>query len=118
VAGAEVPDDRAIDGYDLRPALFGAGSSPREEMFFYRADELYAVRKGPFKAHFITQGVYGRGPGKERHDPSQLYQLGHDPSEQFNVASDHPGVIESIKELVEQHRASIRDVEDQLSKRQ
>ncbi len=118
LAGADIPEDRAIDGYDLRPVLFGEGESPRDEMFYYRGDELYAVRHGDYKAHFITQGVYGEGPDKQRHDPPLLYQLGHDPSERFNIAEDHPEVIEEIRGLVEEHRKTLEPVENQLKKRQ
>lgn len=118
LAGVDVPDDRTYDGYDLRPVLFGEGSSPRDEMFYYRADELYAARKGPYKAHFITQGVYGQGPDRQEHDPPKLYNLNEDPAERFNVADRHPDVIEEIKTMVEEHRETIKPVEDQLSKRQ
>lgn len=118
LAGVNLPEDRAMDSYNLTPALLGEGASPRDDLFFYRGDELYAARVGDFKAHYITQGVYGRGPGKRQHDPPQLYQLGHDPSEQFDVAKEHADVLEKIHARVEQHRATIRDVPDQLSKRQ
>lgn len=117
LAGAKVPDDRAIDGCDLTPVLFGTGTSPRKEMFFYRADQLYAVRLGMYKAHYITQGAYGQGSEKERHDPPLLYHLGHDPSERFNVAEKNPDVIARINERVNQHRGTVEEVEDQLGKR-
>jgi arylsulfatase A-like enzyme len=57
-AGASVPQDRPLDGYDISPALAG-GKSPRNEMFYYRAFDLMAVRMGPWKAHF-TQTGYGQ----------------------------------------------------------
>src|SRR5690606_15403907 len=63
LAGGEVPSDRPLDGYDLTPALLGTGPSPREVVFYYRGTDLFAVRKGPYKAHFLTQEAYG--PGSE-----------------------------------------------------
>ena len=113
LAGADVPADRVIDGVDLRPALFGTGPSPRDVMFFYRGPRLMAVRKQQWKAHFITQPAYGGG-GAEAHDPPVLYNLHRDPSEKFDVASDHPDVIADIRREVEQHRATLEAPPSQL----
>ena len=116
LAGAEVPSDRVVDGLDLRPILFGKGRSPRDTMFYYRGAQLYAARKGPYKAHFITKPAYGRG-GAEKHDPPLLYHLGHDPSEKYNVAKDHPQAIAEIQKAVEEHRRTLKPGEDQLAER-
>jgi len=116
LSGAEVPTDRVVDGLDLRPALFGTGPSPRKTMFYYRGTELYAVRKGPFKAHFITRSGY-RGDKPVRHDPPVLYNLEHDPSEKYNVAKKHPDAIADIMKEVQKHRQELVAGEDQLVKR-
>ncbi len=116
LAGAKVPSDRVVDGLDLRPALFGTGPSPRKTMFYYRGTELFAVRKGPYKAHFVTQSGY-RGDKPVKHDPPVLYNLEHDPSEKYDIAQDHPDVIADIMKEVEKHRATLKPGEDQLVKR-
>jgi arylsulfatase A len=116
LAGAEVPSDRVIDGLDLSDVLFGAAPSPRKVMFYYRGTELYAVRKGPYKAHFITKPAYGKGQAVE-HDPPLLYHLGHDPSEKYDVSKNHPNIIADIQREVEQHRKTLVPGEDQLAKR-
>jgi arylsulfatase A-like enzyme len=113
LAGAKVPDDRIIDGVDLRSVFSGKESSPRTSMFFYRDAGLFAVRKGDFKAHFLTQAGYGQ-KAPEKHDPPLLYHLGHDPSEKFNVAADHPSVIDEIQQLVKEHNAKLIRGKDQL----
>ena len=117
LAGASPPTDRVLDGADLTPVLFGKGSSPRDTMFFYRDDQLYAIRSGPFKAHFRTQPGYG--PGSDQpvvHDPPLLYHLEQDPSEQYDVAKEHPEVLEKIRHLADEHRRSLTPVENQLTK--
>lgn len=115
LAGAEAPGDRPLDGYDLSPILLGTGPSPRETVFYYRGTRIYAVRKGPFKAHFITQPAYG--PGKpEEHDPPLLFNLDHDPGEHYNVAEKHPDVIAAIDEEVKAHQANMVPGEPQLEK--
>ena len=67
LAGVPIPDDRVVDGIDLSPTLFEGKKGLRNDMFYYRGDELYAIRVGDYKAHFITQDAYG--PDKEEHDP-------------------------------------------------
>jgi arylsulfatase A-like enzyme len=109
LADIPLPSDRIIDGKDLSPVLFGTGPSPRKTMFYYRGTCLMAIRKGPWKAHFYTQGAYGIG-GRKRihHDPPALYQLEHDPSEKYDIHDQHPDVIADLVEKVEQHRANLK----------
>ena len=93
----------------------GSGESPRNEVFYYRGTEVYAIRKGAYKAHFITQGEYG-GPEKEYHDPPLLFNLLVDPSEKLDIAELHPEVILEIREVLAAHRAGLSEVENQLEK--
>jgi|TARA_B100000315_G_scaffold246794_1_gene274580 uncharacterized sulfatase len=107
LAGGELPSTRVLDGVDLGPALFETGDSSRNTMFFYRIGMLYAVRKGPFKAHFMTEGSYGQGGERVLHDPPLLFHLGQDPGEHFNVADQYPEVIADILAEVESHREAL-----------
>ncbi|MHC4302072.1 MAG: sulfatase-like hydrolase/transferase, partial [Planctomycetota bacterium] len=116
LAGAKVPDDRVVDGLDLSPVLFGTGPSPRNTMFYYRGAKIWTVRKGQYKAHFLTKSAYGKDKQKS-HDPPLLYHLGHDPSEKYNVAKDHPEVIEDIRKEVALHLANLTPGADRLAKR-
>jgi arylsulfatase A-like enzyme len=116
LAGAQAPTDRVLDGYDLSAVLRGKGRGPRQTMFYWRGSKLYAVRRGAFKAHFITQSEYGGEPAVT-HDPPLLYNLDHDPSEKYNVAVNHPDVIAEIRRLAEAHKQAIPPVENQLDKR-
>jgi arylsulfatase A len=115
LAGAAIPTDRVIDGVDLTPVLRGTGPSPRKSMAFYRGTELYAWRSGSFKAHFITRGGYGQNK-PVKHDVPELYHLLHDPSEKHNVAKDHAEVLARITKEVQQHRADLRPVTNQLER--
>ena len=118
LADVKPPSDRKLDGYNLAPVLTGkATESPRKSMSFWRESQLYAVRAGPWKAHFITEGCYGIGPKKEVHETPELYHLETDPSEKYNVAALHPGVVEELKTLAEGLRSAIEPAEDQLVKR-
>ena len=115
-ASVQLPEGRVLDGVDMSPILFGEGPSRRSTMFYYRGEQLYAVRSGAFKAHLITQPAYV--PGKaERHDPPLLYNLEHDPSEKYEVGSRHPEVLAAIREEIQRHETGLRRGEVQLDER-
>lgn len=115
LADVKLPDDRIYDGYDISPVIFGTGPNPRNVVWYYRDTEIFAVRKGPYKAHFITQPEYGNSV-RTVHEPPLLYNLDADPSEKFDIASDHPDIIAEIKSLMEDHMATVVPVENQLEK--
>ena len=113
LAGVPVPGDRVIDGVDMTPMLLGTGLGRRDVMFFYRGEQIYAVRKGAFKAHFITQGAY-RNRKIEKHDPPVLHNLIQDPSEKYDIAKKHPEVIAEIRREIERHNAKLKRAPSQL----
>lgn len=110
LAGVPLPADRPLDGVDLSPILFGTGKSLRDTMFYYRGSELFAVRKGDFKAHFKTANGYA-SPGNPLkyvpHDPPWLYNLATDPGEKYEIGSEHPEVITEIRKLHAEHQATL-----------
>lgn len=117
-AGAKIPSDRTLDGYDLTSLLTGkTDKSPRNTVYYWRSEELYAIRQGPWKAHFITEGCYGIGPKREVHDTPELYNLEHDPSEKYNVANLHPGIVSQLIQAANLHKNSLEPTEDQLAGR-
>jgi arylsulfatase A-like enzyme len=117
IAGAAPPDDRVLDGVSLLPLLRDPMAEVREEMPFYRGRRLYAYRLGPWKAHFITQWAYDAGSSAEIHEVPQLYHLEFDPSEQYDVASEHPEVLRAILQAVARHQATVEPVPSRLEAR-
>jgi len=112
LAGIEPPKDRILDGVSMVPMLLGKGESRRKVFFYYRGTRLYAVRKGPWKAHFITQAGYRDRP--HHHDPPWLFNLDRDPSERFEVSKGHDKVIADLLKEVERHKATLKPVPSQL----
>ena len=102
-----------LDGYDLSGTLFGKSDSPRNEVFYYRGDELFAVRVGNFKAHFKTQPAYF-APKETTHNPPLLYDLAADPGEKYDVAAEHPEIVERLTDFAERHRQGVTPVKNQL----
>ncbi len=116
LANVPLPNDRSLDSYDLSPLLFESGESARETLFYYRGYQLMAVRRGPWKAHFITQTAY-RGKAPVEHNPPLLFHLEHDPREKFNVAEKHPEILALIQNDVRAHRATLDAAPSQLELR-
>jgi arylsulfatase A len=108
LAGAELPRDRPIDGVDLRAPLTGAGPSPRDTIFYYWDSELRAVRKGAYKAHFITSGAYAVGGPRAEHNPPLLFDLTVDPGEKQDVAAAHPDIVASLLKEAAAHTAAMK----------
>ena len=107
LSGAPVPSDRPIDGVDLTPRLTGGGPSPRQLLFYYWDNELRAVRKGAYKAHFITSGAYGEGEPRTEHRPPLLFNLADDPGERRDVAAAHPDVVADLIREADAHRKAL-----------
>jgi arylsulfatase A len=107
LGGAVSPTDRTIDAVDLRAPLTGAGPSPRDRLFYYWDSELRAVRKGAYKAHFITSGAYGEGDPRREHNPPLLFNLAEDPGERHNVAARHPDIVADLVKEAEAHTKTV-----------
>ena len=107
LAGADVPGDRAIDGVDLRAPLTGAGPSPRQVLFYYWDNELRALRKGRYKAHFITSGAYDDKEARAVHDPPLLFNLAEDPGEKHDLAAAHPDIAADLVREADAHRRAM-----------
>ncbi len=106
LAGVALPTDRIMDGVDLAPLLFATGPGKRELMFYYNGDQLFAIRKGPYKAHIATYSGYSKDP-VQKHDPPILYHLPSDPGERFDVAAEHPDVIADIQKEVAKYQSTL-----------
>ena len=109
LAGVPVPDDRHMDGFDLTRTLLYGEKSPRDIMIFSRGNDVAAIRKGDFKAHFIVR----RDPELQEQLPL-LYHLGHDPSEKYNIADQYPEIVEELRLEAEKFKETIIPVVDQV----
>ena len=118
LAGVSLPNDRVMDGVDLSGTLLRQEASPRQNMLYYRGPTLYAARLGDYKAHFITQGEYGMFGEKKVLESPLLYNLSQDPAEQFDVAAEHPEVLQQINQMIKEHRANLVVGKDQLADRE
>ena len=74
---------------------------------------LMAARVGDYKAHFMTQAAYGQ-PKEDVHETPLLFNLCVDPSENFNLATNHPAILSQIAQTVDRHKATLTPAQSQL----
>ena len=106
---AGVDASSGVDAEDLSTTLLTGAPSPREVLFYYRAGELRAVRKGRYKLSFVSEGAYGMPPERTVHEQPLLYDLHADPGERFDIAARNPEVVAAMQKEVEQHRATLAE---------
>lgn len=102
LAGIPLPEGKVLDGVDLMPVLSGQEQAVREFVYYYHRSELYAIRKGPWKAHFTTRPSYSAEPAK-RHETPLLYNMEADPSEKYNVNDQYPEQLLEIQKEYKRH---------------
>jgi len=111
LAGAQMPQDRVIDGKDIWPLISGqpGAKNPHDAFFFYRGNALEAVRSGWWKLHLphayrsLTEAGHGGDPGvyDQKRIELALFDLERDIGEEKDVAAEHPDVVERLKSMAE-----------------
>ena len=96
LTGAHTPTDRNLDGHDIRSLLFNDADSesPYQAFFYYRRNNLNAVRCGDWKLHV---------------DENLLFNLQSDIGETKDVYKDHPDVVSRLSGLVDACRQDLGD---------
>ena len=88
IAGAEIPQDRIIDGVDLLPLIMGQKLAERDLFWALSSQSSleFAVRSGDWKMLFDKQ-----------RQPAELYNLAEDPLELINLLGDNPKQVLRLK---------------------
>ncbi len=85
-AGIPVPGDRIIDGRNRLPLFEGTGGHDEIPFFYFRHDQVAAVRRGNWKL---------------RIDRGELYNLEEDIGETTNLAASHPDRMAKLQQEAE-----------------
>lgn len=121
VTGFELPRDAAEDSFDLLPVLEGKSTAPVRPYLLTQAfagAKTLSIRRGHWK--YLDH----RGSGGNRYDsgglkpydlpetapeaPGQLYDLANDPGETRNLHSSETGIVNELRDLLEQSKVSGR----------
>ncbi|MBN1780790.1 sulfatase [bacterium] len=111
--------DTVIDGKDIRGLLYGGAEAktPHDALYFYRGNELQAVRSGSWKLHFAHSYTHPVQPGKDgtpgstedRDQPLALYDLDRDIGETTDVSASHPDVVRRLSDMAEKFDAELKN---------
>jgi arylsulfatase A len=114
LAGAPLPE-KPIDGHDIRPLVFSepGAKSPWDDdgLCYYRAEQLQAVRAGPWKLYLPLEKKYVNNNRREAPSKLALYDVRNDVHEDREVSADHPDVVRRLLALAEKTRTKIGDVD-------
>jgi arylsulfatase A len=109
------PPQHKIDGHDIRPILFDAAGtkSPWDDdgFFFYRMEQLQAVRAGDWKLYLPLEGRFANLQRKPEPAKLALYNVRHDVGEEREVSAQHPEIVAKLTALAEKARADLGDVD-------
>lgn len=112
LAGGQIPQDRKIDGHDIAPLIYDqpGAKSPYESFYYYRQNELQAVRSGPWKLFLPISPSSGHPHlAKSAAPKTLLFHLYDDVACEHNVASEHPDVVQRLMTLADQAREDLGD---------
>ena len=119
ITGADVPQDRIIDGTDISSLMFTGDdvTPPRDTFFYYMGNRLEAVRKGKWKLHvsrelrahqqtgIVSQAVIDENAGTV----PGLFDLESDIGETTNVYDNYPDIVADLSALAQACRVDIGD---------
>lgn len=116
MAGIEMPKDRDFDGMDISNLFYGKAKKIRDVIYYYHNDgKLRAVRKGPWKAEFVTQPSYSSEQAVVHNTPL-LFNIENDPSEKYDVSKKYPEIVAEITKLYKLQIANIIPVPSEINK--
>lgn len=106
IVGYEVKDNEAEDSYDLTSLLY-ADKEPktlREATVHHSINGSFAIRKGNWKLLMAPDSGGWSEPKPQKYNADslavQLYNLENDPSEEQNVCTEHPEVVNELRALL------------------
>jgi arylsulfatase A-like enzyme len=119
--GSELPD-HPIDGRSIWPLMTGERTTPVQEAyyFYYRRNELHAMRSGKWKLQFphTYRTMIGQEPGRDgipgKYDYSAatelaLFDLEQDISESNDLSGEYPDVVARLSRLADAERQELGD---------
>jgi arylsulfatase A-like enzyme len=98
ITGGKLSDNQ-IDGVDVSALFYGEDRAVRTQMIYYRNTILSAVRKDQMKLHLNRDGEA----------VCELYDLENDISEENDIASQNPEIVEELSKLAEEYRYKLGD---------
>jgi len=116
LAGAALPE-RKIDGFDMADVWFGRReeASPRDltGFFYYHAEQIQAVRSGPWKLYLKLDQKLMNLADKTEPAELRLFDVRHDVAETREVSAAHPEMVARLNAMAEAAREELGDLNRQ-----
>ncbi|MBU3011317.1 sulfatase [Polaribacter vadi] len=132
LAGAEMPQDRVIDGKNITKILkTGKGNTPHDYVYYYNGINLQAIRKGKWKLHLPRtsedQPFWSKNKNEKAFGGKNLKNIGcrglialkrpllfnldNDMGELTDIAHKHPEVVQELLKEAERARKELGDID-------
>ncbi|WP_390620497.1 sulfatase family protein [Polystyrenella longa] len=115
MAGIDYEPTQKIDGKEISSIILSDQhvedrESPHSAYYYYSAEQLQAVRSGPWKLFLPLQNP-GRHPHFKKNEGSEplLFNVKEDIGSTENVAASHPEIVAKLTQLAEEARADLGD---------
>ena len=101
IAGADMPQDKIIDGENQSELLLGnSEKSIRDTFLYFGRYSLEAVRRGDYKLHVL----------KGKQEVKYLYNLREDIAEKNNIYDEYPNIVHELNEIIKRAREDVGDI--------
>jgi len=111
LSGANIPQDRILDGLDASPIILGekGAVSQHEAYYYYFMSQLQAVRSDHYKLYLALEAKqYGWSRNLVKSE-MELFDLDKDPGEKDNIVQQHPEVVARLLKLADKAREDMGD---------
>ena len=118
LSGADLPNDRKLDGYDLSQVLTQKSESPRKDFHYWAFAELHGYRNQQYKVHIKQREAIHYGRSTLVLDRPELFDLKADISEKYDISDAFPQLVKEMLASMELHLEDVADaIPDQLADR-
>ncbi|MDD6209563.1 MAG: sulfatase-like hydrolase/transferase [Bacteroidales bacterium] len=106
LAGAEIPQDRVMDGKDVLPIIKGNRKSVHEAFYGWTSNgTLMSVTKGKWKLAVPSKKTWSIAAL----DEAQLFDLEKDIHERNDISKEHPNIVKELTALAEEAKKAMKE---------
>jgi len=118
ILGADMPDDRPIDGIDQTDYLLGnQHHANREHLITFIGSRIAAVRWQQWRIHLMNVHLTDNNPSlggylgyrNETAGYPMIFNIEADPREMRNVAMENTWVVRPMTKIIGQYKATLKD---------
>ncbi len=116
LAGQPIPNDRSIDGRDIRSLLLSKDKDIEHRPYFFYPpnNNAQAIRKGPWKLYNEISGKADIAYFENK--LPLLFNVDVDPSEKYNVANENQNIVQELLAELAEHKKLVKEESNYFDK--